>query len=386
MKNSNIITTTLFGLFIGIFFVIQVITPDNSFSQYENRNLSTKPEFTVDSFISGKYNSSLDSYLSDQFPYRNFWISLKASNEYLLGKSENGLVHFTDDYTLIDTFSPVDFTIVDSNLSRIDAFVANIDVPVFLSLIPTQSDIYKYKLNPLKTYESQEDVLDYIYRGYSSDQSSSMTNITDDSLSMDSDYTLIDVYQNLMEHRNEYIYYNTDHHWTSLGAYYAYELMGEALAYNPVSLTDLNKQIVSTTFQGTTHSKSPIPWIKKDSIITYYDNQNVLIYSHGELIDGLMYDETKLQNKNQYEYFLGGNPPLVIVAGTGSGTLLLIRDSYSNALVPFLTPHYESIHMIDLRTNKYSMSEYIDANDIEQVLICYSIPNFVTDKNLAFLR
>lgn len=401
MKNTNMITTLLFSLYIGVFFVLQLTISDKTFSEFENRNLSSKPTFNISDFTNGKYNSDLDTYITDQFPYRNFWVSLKSSSEFILGKSENGLVYFADDYTLIDKFNPVDFGVVDSNLGKILNFTTAIDIPIHFALIPTQNEIYKNKLDSNKTYESQLDVLEYVTKLFTGQLSDDLdfnypdssadfntkTNYSNDILEI-SKVTYIDLYDNLSKHNKEYIYYYSDHHWTSLGAYYGYESLSSSLDFLPPILSESNQTIVSNDFQGTTHSKSPIPWMQKDTISTYFDNQLIQVNwgLGGGLEYTLLYDETKLDTKNQYHYFIGGNPPLVIVPGTGSGTLLLIRDSFSNALVPFLTAHYESIHMVDLRTYKYPMSEYIESNFVDQVLILYSIPNFVTDKNLAFLR
>lgn len=384
----NLITTLLFIIYIGLFFVLQILLPTSTFSQYENRILSTMPEFNSQSFFSGDYTTKLDTYITDQFPYRNFWISLKASNEFILGKKENGLVYFGDNLTLIDKFTAVDYKVVDSNLRRIEQFNSQVEVPVHLALIPTQSAIYEYKLDINTPYESQMDVIDYTASYLNSitlaDYTVEPNNSTDNSGHQS--ISFVDLYTSLHSHKDEYIYYNSDHHFTSLGAYYTYQSLGTVLGYTAKELDEYTLEIVSNNFQGTSHSKSPIPWFHSDTIHTYVPNQEIQLDNGAGLESGLLYDVSKLEKKNQYEYFLGGNPPLAVIPGTGSGALLLIRDSYSNALVPFLIAHFESIHMVDLRTCRYSMSEYIHDNKIDQVLICYSIPNFTTDKNLAYLR
>lgn len=367
-KRINLITTLLFTLYIGVFFILQIILPSSSFSEYENRNLKASPEFNSNDFFSGEFTKDLDTYITDQFPYRNFWVSLKSSSEWALGKSENGLVYLGKDSTLLDKFPTIHYDTIDNNLKRIAQFSASVDLRVNFTLIPSQSAIYDHLLDTHTPVDNQRQLLNYI------------------STQIEDDVTYIDLMTPLYARNDEYIYYYSDHHWTSLGAYYAYVALAETLSYEAISLDTYTPTLVSNEFQGTTHSKSPIPWFRKDSIFSYTPNQTITVDSGNGFEEAPLYDESKLDQKNQYEYFLGGNPPLAVVSGTGSGTLLLIRDSYSNALVPFLTAHYESIHMIDLRTCRYSISEYILKHNVDEVLICYGLPNFTTDKNLAYLR
>ena len=100
-----------------------------------------------------------------------------------------------------------------------------------------------------------------------------------------------------------------------------------------------------------------------------------------------LYDTSFLSVKDKYSMFLGGNQSLGVVKtpNTDKPKLLIIRDSYADSLVPFLTPHFSEIHLIDLRYYKLSIADYIQQNGIDQALVLYSVPNFVTDSNLFWI-
>lgn len=364
MKKSDIITAGIFVTFISVFFALHLLTPDTTFSENENRNLQTLPSFSWNDLTSGKYSTQITDYTVDQFPYRDFFVSLKATNEWALGKSENNGVYFVKDWVLIDKFLYEHHGQLDTNMDKVSNFINNVDIPISFTLVPTQNDIYKDLLPTNTPSVNQKELIDYV----------------------GNHIPQINIYDTLMAHNDEYIYYYTDHHWTSLGAYYAYAEIISSLGYTPTSLDSYTVDTLATDFLGTTDSKSSLPWTKADTITTYVPNQEITYTNNSGAHNGYLYDTSLLGQKNKYEVFLGGNPPLAVIEGQGHGKLLMIRDSYSNAMVPFFIEHFEEIHMIDMRTLKFSMSEYIIDHQIDMGLICYGLPNFATDKNLVFLR
>ena len=100
-----------------------------------------------------------------------------------------------------------------------------------------------------------------------------------------------------------------------------------------------------------------------------------------------LYDTSFLSVKDKYSMFLGGNQPLAVVRTphTDAPKLLIVRDSYTDSLVPFLTAHFSEIHLVDPRYYKLSVADYIQENGIDEALVLYSVSNFVTDKNLVWL-
>ena len=204
-----------------------------------------------------------------------------------------------------------------------------------------------------------------------------------------------DLYTPLWEHKGEDIFYRTDHHWTSLGAYYGYTGLATALGYTPVPLNDYTETVRSTEFYGTVFSSSGVRWVRPDTISTYVPDDGITVASHtydnkGNPVEEprQLYDTSFLSVKDKYSMFLGGNQPLGVVKNANNPDgprLLIIRDSYADSLVPFLTPHFSEIHLLDLRYYKLSIADYIAQNGIDQALVLYSVPNFVTDSNLLWI-
>ena len=191
------------------------------------------------------------------------------------------------------------------------------------------------------------------------------------------------------EHIRERLFYRTDHHWTSLGAYYAYAELMEAMGQTPVPLDQLTKTTVSQDFYGTTWSSVGAGWIEPDCIDTYVPEEGVTVtvekgYGPEETT---MYHPEQLEVKDKYAYFMGGNQPLYVLKREGSTgpKVLVIRDSYSDSLAPFLTLNCSEVHLFDPRYNRMPISAYVQENGIDTVVVLYSMANFVTDNNLFIM-
>ena len=384
-KRYCIFITALFCAFIGVFLVANAVSPDRAFSQVENRNLQQLPEvdlgtpeklFKDGNFFNGQFMRDFETYTTDQFVGRDAWIALKSSTERLLGKKENNDVYFADDDTLITRFDQPDAQRVTDNLNYVNNFVENVDIPVIFSLIPTQACIWADRLPEGAPNASQTDLL--------TQAQGAVTGAA-----------WADLYTPLMAHKDEGIFYRTDHHWTSLGAYYGYVGLAEALGYEPVPLSDYEETVRSTEFYGTVFSSSGVRWVKPDTITTYVPEDGITVVSHtydnsGNPVEEPreLYVESFLSVKDKYSMFLGGNQSLGVVKNANNPDgpkLLIIRDSYADSLVPFLTAHYSEIHLIDPRYYHLSVKEYVEQNDIDQALVLYSVPNFVTDGNLFWI-
>ena len=384
-KRYCIFITALFCAFIGVFLVANAVSPDRTFSEVENRNLEQLPAvdfgtpeklFRDGNFFNGQFMRDFETYTTDQFIGRDAWVDLKARTERALGKKENNNVYFADNDTLITRFDQPAADRVTENLNYVNKFVENVDIPVVFSLIPTQACIWADRLPEGAPNASQTDLM--------AQAQGAVTGAT-----------WADVYTPLMEHKDEDIFYRTDHHWTSLGAYYGYTGLASALGYTPVPLTDYTPTVRSTEFYGTVFSSSGVRWVKPDTITTYVPDDGITVVSHtydnsGNPVEEqrALYVESFLSVKDKYSMFLGGNQSLGVVANTNNPDgpkLLIIRDSYADSLVPFLTTHYSEIHLIDPRYYHLSVKDYVEQNGIDQALVLYSVPNFVTDGNMFWI-
>ena len=384
-KRYCIFITALFCAFIGVFLVANAVSPDRTFSEVENRNLEQLPAvdfgtpeklFRDGNFFNGQFMRDFETYTTDQFVGRDAWVDLKARTERALGKKENNDVYFADNDTLITRFDQPAADRVTENLNYVNKFVENVDIPVVFSLIPTQACIWADRLPEGAPNASQTDLM--------TQAQGAVTGAT-----------WADVYTPLMEHKDEDIFYRTDHHWTSLGAYYGYTGLASALGYTPVPLTDYTPTVRSTEFYGTVFSSSGVRWVKPDTITTYVPDDGITVVSHtydnsGNPVEEqrALYVESFLSVKDKYSMFLGGNQSLGVVTNTNNPDgpkLLIIRDSYADSLVPFLTAHYSEIHLIDPRYYHLSVKDYVAQNGIDQALVLYSVPNFVTDGNMFWI-
>jgi len=369
LKVSNLIQVILFLAFIGGFFIINLITPDKVFSEVENRMLEQAPKFTFDSLFAGKFTTTFETYITDQFVGRDKWIGLKSYTELALQKKENNGVYLGKDGTLLTRFDKPDEKRTETNISAVKNFADETDIPVYFSLIPNSTEIWAEKLPKNAPNFSQLELIEALYARSGADN--------------------IDTYSALYNHRDDYIFFRTDHHWTPLGAYYGYTALAEAMGFEPRPLDSFSQTVVSEDFYGTTYSNSGIRSVKPDTITTFvedYEGLSVVNYTKGSAEAGVLYDYSRLDTKDKYSLFFGGNTPLLqIETGSPGPKLLLIRDSYADSEIPYLFEHFSEIHAIDLRYYKTSVKDYITEHGIDQVVISYGISNFVSDANIFLL-
>jgi len=361
----------IFLAFIGAFFILNLVLPDRQFSEQENRYLQMRPEFSFKSLFSGDYTSKFETYTTDQFTFRDEWITLKAASELALGKQENNDVHLCENGTLIEGFKRPENSVLDSNMSALNTLVGNTDAKVYFALIPDKSDLYASLLPKNAPNDSEKEVIDYCYG--------------------QSNATNVDIYSALSAHKDEYIFYRTDHHWTSLGAYYGLSALAESMGLPCPALDSYtDRHVVSEEFYGTTWSSSGFSWVDPDTMETFVnapEGLKVTSYPQGSPVEGKLYDFSFLEKKDKYSMFMGGNCPMHVIE-TGNEdkpSLLILRDSYMDSLIPFLLDDFSEIHVLDLRYYRASLKAYIEQNDFDNVLVCYSVSNFCSDSNIFLL-
>ncbi len=361
----------IFLAFIGAFFILNLVLPDSQFSEQENRYLQMRPEFSFKSLFSGDYTSKFETYTTDQFTFRDEWITLKAASELALGKQENNDVHLCENGTLIEGFKRPENSVLDSNMSALNTLVGNTDAKVYFALIPDKSDLYSSLLPKNVPNDSEKEVIDYCYG--------------------QSNATNVDMYSALSAHKDEYIFYRTDHHWTSLGAYYGLSALAESMGLPCPALDSYtDRHVVSEEFYGTTWSSSGFSWVDPDTMEIFVnapEGLKVTSYPQGSPVEGKLYDFSFLEKKDKYSMFMGGNCPMHVIE-TGNEdkpSLLILRDSYTDSLIPFLLDDFSEIHVLDLRYYRASLKAYIEQNDFDNVLVCYSVSNFCSDSNIFLL-
>lgn len=373
-KKYSIFITVLFCLFIFGFGAAHLILPDKEFSEQENRYLSQFKAPTLETLKSGKFMEDFEDYIVDQFPLRDQWIQLKALSERVVGKQENNGVYFgTDGQTLFAQFTAPSDKDLEQRVGYVNQLADNLIVPVYFSLIPDKSYVWADRLPENAPLVDDGSMLDK-------------------AAALCSQWvTWIDLKDAI---RGDDAFYRTDHHWSTFGAYQGYQAL--AAGMNNGAFTNLDDYegfdpvLVSDSFYGTTYSSAGAGWVQPDKIYTMIGEGLIEVtrYPEGSPVPGSLYDLSKLELKDKYSMFLGGNQPLCILRNSlveGGKKLLVIRDSYSDSLAPFLALDYSEVHLFDLRYNLNSLKAYVEENGIDQVLVLYSASNFVTDPNLFLM-
>lgn len=368
----------LFGLLWAGFIIWNLATPSKAFSENENRYLAEIPQFTYEKLINGEYMNGMDEYINDQFVVRDRWISIKTMVERALLKQDINSVYFAKDDYLIEKHGneEVSEEQAGKNMERLIEFVKKYTEKlgndrVNVMLVPTASEILKDKLPPFATGFNQNAYMDKVI----------------DSIPQG---TFIDVRDMFMKHKEEYIYYRTDHHWTALGAYYAYEKWAKDAGLTPLSKEEFDITLGSDDFYGTLHSKVNTN-VKPDDIYLYQIKEDMdyrLLYNLTDKKNTL-YDLSKLEGKDKYSVYMGGNNAVVEVETNNNNgrRLLVIKDSFAHSFVPFAVNHFEKTYMIDFRYFNGGIEGYMEENEITDVLVLYNTMGFIKDKNSAkFLK
>lgn len=362
----NILTVALFCLLLFAGGISGVLLPDREYSGNEKRMLTQFPEFSANELFSGRFGSRLETYLSDQFPARDGWVTISTLAERALGKKEQAGVYFADDGYLIEIWTDYDKKQFENNIAAVK----------HLADITAQNGV-SLKVMPVSTAAC---VLDDKLPAYApnSDQRAVIEAIKKAGLDV------IDVTDALRAARNEYLFYKTDHHWTSLGAYYAYTEWMRSRGKTALPLSEWTRETLCNDFRGTTYMKTGDPFATYDTIEAYYRKPaHHVDYNNGYYVTDTIYERSFLNGSNQYGVFLNSNQSTTVVSGDGEGKLLIIKDSYANTFAQFVVDDFEETHLIDMRFFRGSVQKYIERNGITEILVLYNAPNFTADADLT---
>lgn len=360
IKNKTIKILTIFSflLFITIFPIISVISEDKVISALENKILTQMPKLELDKIKNGSFMRTFDEYVSDQFPFRKEFIFIKNNFNYSLGTKEFRNIYVTKSDRLVEKFV-FNKENIDKNISRVNNLTKilekNYNLKSTVMVVPTSIAFYDDELYSYQITDSIKDTLNYI--------EDNINNF----------YTPFNI---LNKNKDKYIYFNTDHHWTQLGARLAYNDL-----YNKSN--DLsNYEKVDNDFYGTYYSKAMLSNIKGDSIYSFKDFNNFNINVDNKENYDTLYDDSKLNSKNKYQYFLHGDPAFALINGNEECTkeILVIKDSFAHNFIPFLTSDYNKIHVIDPRYYNKNIVDYVNENnDITEVLFVNNIQSLNND-------
>lgn len=373
----------LFALFIFGFTLWDIFTPAREFSEMENRMLQQKPTFTLKNLMANgeqAYSRKYEKYINDQFVLRDRWISLKSRIESILAKIENNNIAYGKDGYLFEKVFSVDEENLSDNIQYVVEFLEMYpNQPVTLSIIPNAYTILSEK-TPLGFSAVSVDQTQRIGELYRSLEAGGSTNLS-----------FLELFDALSAHKDEYIYYRTDHHWTTYGAYLAYAEYVRSLGMEPASLAAMKSYEVEG-FYGTFDAKAKKAGIQPD-IITWYDIP-CRVEVNQEPVDSL-HDLSRFEVRDKYSGLMHGNKALTVLYSEcnqnhregETSRVLVVKDSYGNSFAPFLCYNFDEVYVVDLRyLGKISMVLTDMELNFNDVLILYNFMNFVTDTNIPKLR
>lgn len=362
----------LFFLLPVIVLVSSIILPDTGFSEKENRILASRPALKLDQIISGVYEKQFETYENDQFPLRDMWITLKATTDRLMGKVEENGVYLGKNGYLMEAFNAPSQTQYDATVNAMTSFAQkHSDLKQYALIAPNSVNILKSNLPAFAPTDDQNPWIDKLK----------------DSLTS-AGVTFIDIRDTFTDHKTEDLYYHTDHHWTTLGAYYAY-LQAAAVMGIDTSSDSYDKAPVSQTFKGTLSAKSGFRSGETDELDVFLPNgdntlSSVVNYVDEQKKSASFYDTSKFNTRDKYALFFGGNHAQIKISTPteSNNTILVLKDSYANSFVPFLAQHYRKIIMIDPRYYYGDLEQLLQVENVQEVLYLYNANTFFADTSL----
>lgn len=369
----------LLALFIFLlvgFSVLNLFWPKRDMSELENRKLAQFPAFSVKALLNGTWFGDLSEYVQDQVAFRDGLIDLESAfNNLVFAKTEEGGILLGKDgwmFTKLFDISDSTQKQLDKNLQAVTSFASRHPGKVTFLLAPSASVIYPEMLPAGVPMVDENAMLDDIFA-----QVSSAADV-------------IDMRPVFTQQKEQYLYYKTDHHWTTQGAYLAYEQFCQLKGLSPFDTNAYQAESVPG-FYGT-HYSATRRWNVQPDTITYYPLDNPMtIFDIGAETEYTprttesMINTEKFGTRDKYAAFLDGNNGYSVIEGNGEGSILVVKDSYANCFVPFLTANYEKIGVVDLRNFSYGLDSTIESEGYDQILILYNFQTFIADNRVVYM-
>ena len=368
---TDILTCALFCGFTAVMLVLFLLLPKSDFSELEKRALEQPPKTDTESILSGEFGKKTETYLADHLPGRDFFVGVANYYDLLSGRQGTKEILVAAGDRLVEKPNLPNDAKVQSNMGYINRFAETIGQEVDLMIVPSAGFVLEDTVTGLHDAYRDDEILAGIH-------ALAGENVRP--------VALLDAFTGAQDRGA--LYYRTDHHWTALGAYTAAQvyLEGALPARESYGVESFEG------FYGTTHSRSGL-WLTKPDAVELWDDggsYTVTAYSNandtvGKTHNSLFYRD-RLAERDMYTAYLDGNQPLVRIQNpNGEGKILVIRDSYANCLGTLLAGKYAEVVLVDLRYWKTPVSE-LAAEGFDDVLVCYSLFNFLTDANFPWLK
>lgn len=367
----NKVEIIVFIIFLSVFGFGYLFFKQREFSELENNYLSLCPKFTWESFLNGDFSEDFDEYTADQILGKDVFVKLNVAMNRSCGITEINDVYFGREGRLIQDYQAPG-SVLDENLTYLRRFAEeNSEIDMTMLVIPNANEIYPEELPAFAETCEQAGIISRIRSG------------------LGNSISVVDATDILMEHKEEVIYYKTDHHWTTLGAYYGYTALCQEMGLSASAMEEYDILTVSEPFYGSLYSKAPAFRQKNDELQLFYnaDGKYEVEYPLESRTTDSMYNMEYVERKDKYAIFFGGNYPLTRIKSNSSNQekVLIIKDSYANCLVPMLADNYSEIHMIDLRYYHEDVGEYLQENGIKTVIFIHNVDFISTDNNFLWL-
>jgi len=406
-KISSVIHIVLFCIVLTTFGVLFFILPQEKISDAEKRTLAPFPTLTKKTLFSGDYMDSLDIYTADHFPFRSTFISLSDKLKLIRGL-HNKEEAFYNDVQAVDEIpskkgaSSKDIQEFDESLKNCKGLLVanNRAFQIFSNEEPMNKEFSEMNNLYAKTFKNvrvfsgivptaSDFFLPEKYEEYIGKE---LQNITASYNLFNSRVKPIEIYQELIKHKKEYIYYKTDHHWTDLGAYYGYLAFCSAAKTKAIELTEMEFKQINGPFLGTHYLKTKDQRLENNpDYIKYWipPVEKYAIKYDGDDSEEIKVFKTTDITKNKYLVFLGGDEPLIHLKSTkceNGKTVLLIKNSYGNPFAAFLTANYENVLVVDYRYTESSIVELVNEYEVNDIILLNGIYSANTPNHIGRLK
>lgn len=379
MDKIKIVGIALFCGALGIGGLTTLVLPQKEKSVRENRVLETRPKLTAENVLSGSYQDQYEKYLNDQMIFRDGWVRLAVGTERMAGRLDVNGVYIGKDGYLLEKYDPSDFdeAQIEENVECLSAFLND------------AAERYgKGRVSCLLLPDKASAMPDKLPEGAQSIAQEERKTVELVRARLDEPDILPDVAEALKNHQDEYIYYRTDHHWTTLGAFYAYRVWADATGHQAGRPEDYDREEIFDDFYGTTWNKTPAG-VEADTVELFHSEaeQGITVdEDDGEIVsDSFYFPAEAAEGFNRYDVFFSGNTAGIRIsteAGAGR-SLLVVKDSFANCFVPFLAGDYDEILMVDFRYGNENIYDILDDCDgITDVLVMYNTAAFMQDTKL----
>ncbi len=399
-RKIHLVNVVVFCTILLVGGIASLAMKKNSVSEMENRKLAAFPKFSDSTFWKGKYFKDIEAWYADNFPLRDKWISAATSFKNKLG-FQSSEIKMYDEANDADAHAKT----IDTAKEKIqsgplpdDGATGQVKKKVFVfknrafemfgggpEMGKSYADVinsYNRLLGPgVQVYNLIIPVaLEFeLTEKYAKMQKPNRPAIEHIYNSLDSNIKKVWAIDEIRKHRTEYIYFNTDHHWTSLGAYYAYRAFCQTAGLTPVSLDTIPSK-VKPVFLGSLYRLTRDAGLQgnPDSVRYYLfpDSVNFFIGNNtiGYWNKSKMYSEGA-SGPNSYLVFLQGDLPIVKMETQHKNgrKIAVVKESYGNAFAPFLINNYEKVVVVDQRYYTGDFIKMLKAEGINELLFINNI-------------